>query len=521
LIVSHANGLVQSMMETYPWWTEKQRKLAEEVRRFADENLPRGEEVAWTREFPVDLIKEVAKRGWFGTPIPEKYGGTDTGLTGCCIVAEELARACWALAGAYSVTMLSSVEPLLKFGNEEQRQRWLPQIAKGKLSAICITEPSTGSDAAGIETTATREGDFYVMNGKKRFITNAGVADIHFVYAKTSDRAEDKAKHTHLSAFIAEKGMKGFTVERINELGGWAGLPNGYLSFDDVKVPVENRIGAEGDGWKVLVGGLNFERCLFAAGMLGPMREAIRYAVGHAQRRLQFGEPAIEFEVNQFKIADMLARLRTARLLTYYSVYLLDSNVDAAIETTAAKLYNSEAYELLVSDAQQVMGADGWTKFYPVETFMRDARVNQLATGTSEVMRMVIFRLGMQAMADELKMPHRHIHPKLGVPVSTTKPEVVKEVDEKTLLGVLAEDYRVNPGLYMSRNHIKDRLSDVSEDQLNQLLTALENKGLVKLYKDRRGTIALAKSTYKGLKQARPPEYYQWYPQWMRKDQLF
>jgi len=510
------------MMETYPWWTEKQKKLAEEVRKFADDNLSRGEEIAWTKEFPIDLVKEVAKRGWFGVPIPEKYGGMETGLTGCCIVAEELARTCWAIAGSYSATILSSVEQLLKFGNEEQRQRWLPKVAMGKkLGAICITEPSIGSDAAGIESAAILEGDAYLLNGKKRFITNAGVADIYCVYAKTSERDEDKAKHTQLSAFILEKGMKGFTVEKINELGGWVGLPTGYLNFDDVKVPVANRIGAEGDGWKILVDGLNFERSLFAAGMLGAMREAIKYAVGHAQRRIQFGEPAIEFEANQFKIADMLARLRTARLLTYYSLYVIDSSMDAIMDATLAKLFTSEAYEQLVADAQQVMGGDGWTKFYPVETFMRDARVNQLGVGTSEVMRMILYRHGLRAMADELKMPHRHIHPKLGVPVSTTKPQVVKEVNEKTLLEVLAEDYKVNPGLYMSRNHIKERLANVSDDQLNQLLASLESKRLVKLYKDKRGNIALAKATYKGLKQAKPPEYYQWYPEWIEKDLLF
>jgi len=509
------------MMETYPWWTEKQKKLAEEAKRFADENLPKGEEVAWTQEFPADLIKEVAKRGWFGAPIPEKYGGTETGVTGCCIVAEELARVCSALTGAYSVTMFAGVEQLLKFGDEEQRKRWLPQVARGKLGAICITEPSIGSDAAGIETTAIREGDIYVMNGKKRFITNAGIADIYCVYAKTSERPEDKAKYAHLSAFIVEKGMKGFTVEKINELGGWLGLPNGYLSFDGVEVPMENRVGAEGDGWKVVVDGLNFERNLFAAGMLGPMREAIKYAVGHAQRRLQFGEPTIEFQVNQFKIADMLAQLRTARLLTYYAAYLMDLKVDAVMEATLAKLYASEAYERLVIDAQQVMGGDGWTRFYPLETFMRDAKVNQLGAGTSEVMRMVLYRQGLRTMADELKMPHRYIHPKLGVPVSTPKPEVLKEVDEKTLLMVLAEDYRVNPGLYMSRNDMKERLAGVSDEQLNQLLTALETQGLVKLYKDRRGNITLAKATYKGLKQAKPPEFYQWYPEWINKDLLF
>ena len=509
------------MMKTYHWWDEKQKKLAEEARNFADENLPRGEEIAWTREFPADLLKAVADKGWFGAPIPEAYGGINTGVTGSCIVAEELSRVCSALAGSYSVTMFGGVEQLIKFGTEEQRKRWLPQIVKGKLAAICITEPSIGSDAAGIETTAKLEGNEYVLNGKKRFVTNAGVADIYCVYAKTSDRPEDRAKYRHLSAFIVEKGMPGFTVERINELGGWIGLPNGYLSFDNVRVPVESRIGAEGDGWKVLVDGLNFERNLFAAGMVGPMREAIRYAVCHARRRLQFRRPTIELEVNQFKIADMFAKLQTARLLTYYSAYLMDMRMDVVLAATSAKLYASEAYERLLIDAQQVMGGDGWTRFYPLETFVRDAKVNQIGAGTSEVMRMVLFRQGLRTMKDELKMPHRQMHPKLNIPVSTTNPTVITEINEKSLLEMLAEDYRVNPGLFMSKDDMKEKLAGVGDEQLDKLLTSLEAEGFVKLYKDRRGNIALAKATYKGLKEAKPLEYYQWFPQWMNKDLLF
>lgn len=505
----------------YPWWNEKQRKLAEEVKTFADQNLSKGEEIVWTKEFPAGLLKEVAVKGWFGAPIPAAYGGTETGTTGCCIIAEELSRICAALTAAYSVTMFGGTEQILHFGSEEQKQRWLPQIAKGKLGAICITEPSIGSDAGGIETTAVREGDVYVMNGKKRFISSAGTADIYCVYAKTSERPEDRAKYAHLSAFMVEKGAKGFTVEKINELGGWVGLPNGCLDFDEVTVPIANRLGAEGEGWKVVVDGLNFERNLFAAGMLGPMREAIKYAVGHAQRRIQFGEPTIEFEVNQFKIADILAQLKTARLLTYYAAYLMDMKVDVAAEASLAKLYASEAYERLMTEAQQVMGGDGWTQFYPLETFRRDAKVNQLGAGTSEVMRMVLYRQGIRAMAEDLKMPHRHIHPKLGVPISTTKPAVMKEANETTLLEVLAEDYRVNPGLYMSRADMKEHFAGINDDQLNQLLVALEAKALVKLYKDRKGNIALAKATFKGLKQAKPLTYYQWYPDWVDKSLLF
>ncbi|MGQ9506435.1 MAG: acyl-CoA dehydrogenase family protein [Candidatus Bathycorpusculaceae bacterium] len=508
-------------MESFPWWNEKQKRLMEEAKAFAEENLSRGEEVSWTREFPKDLLEEVAKRGWFGALIPEKYGGTESGVTGCCIVAEQLGRVCSALTGAYSVTMFGGTEQILKFGTEEQKRRWLPKVAKGMLGAICITEPGVGSDAASIETTAQKDNGEYVLNGKKRFITNAGVAGIYLVYAKTSDRPEDKARYKHLSAFIVEKGTKGFTVERINELGGWVGLPNGYLDFDEARIPVENRIGQEGDGWKVLVEGLNFERTLFAASMLGPMKEALRYAVNHAQRRIQFGRPTIDWEVIQFKIADIIAKFMISRLTVYHSAHLMDSNADAVLEATLAKLYTPEAYEKILIEASQVMGGDGWTRFYPIENFLRDAKVNNIGAGTSEVMRMVIFRQGLKTLARELKMPVRVMHKKLKVPISTSKPTVLKENSEENMLSVLAENYQVNPGLFISREDIKARFANMTDEELDKLLISLEGKGFAKLYKDEKGIIQLTKATYLGLKKAKPREYYQWFPEWIDKDLLF
>lgn len=504
-------------MEAFPWWDETQKRLARETKDFADKNLSKGEEVAWTKEFPSTLLKMVAEKGWFGALISKKYEGIEVGVTGCCIIAEELSRVCAALAVSYSVTMFGGVEQLIKFGNEEQKSMWLPKIAKGMFGGICITEPGVGSDAAGIETTARLEGDHYVLNGKKRFITNAGIADIYCVYVKTSDRREDRAKYRHLSAFILEKDTPGLSLERVNELGGWVGLPNGYLDFDEAKVPVTSRLGVEGDGWKVLVDGLNFERNLFASGMLGPMREAIRYAVGHSQRRIQFKQPTVDSQINQFKIADMFARLQIARLLVYHSAHLMDLEADVVVDATNAKLYASEAYERQMIDAIQVMGGDGWTRFYPVEAFMRDAKVNQLGAGTSEVMRMVLFRQGMRAVTEELKMPHRHLHPKLGIPISTTTPTSINEINEKSVLETLAKDYRVNPGLYMNRRDIKEIFIDVTDEKLDSVLVALEGKGLVRLYRDRKGRINLVKASYRGLKQAKPLEYYQWYPEWAKK----
>jgi alkylation response protein AidB-like acyl-CoA dehydrogenase len=509
-------------MEPFSWWNEKQKKLMADAKTFAEANLPRGEEVFWTKKFPFDLLRQVARKGWFGAVIPEQYGGMNAGVTGVAIVAEELSRIGSALGEAYSVSMFGGVEQLLAFGTEDQKKKWLPKIAKGEIvGAVCITEPFVGSDAAGIESTARREDGDYLLNGKKRFITNAGLADIYVVYAKSSEKPEDKSKYQHLTAFLVEKGTGGFSVEKINELSGWFGLPNGFLDFDEVRVPAANTIGKEGDGWKVMMAGLNFERTVYSAGMLGPIRESIRYASAYAQRRMQFGKPTADLQTNQFKIADMFAGLYTSRLLVYHAAHLLDEHKDAMVEAATAKLFTSEMYEKLISDAIQVMGGDGWTRFYPVESYLRDAKVNQIGAGTNDIMKLVIFRGGLKALGKDLKMPRRRLHEKLGVPISTAEPLPKLETSEENMLKALAEDYQVNPGLFMSREDLKERLTDSDDGRLDKLLTSLEEKSLVRLYRDQRGAITLAKATYKGLRKAGPLENYKWYPDWLSKEFIF
>jgi alkylation response protein AidB-like acyl-CoA dehydrogenase len=509
-------------MEPFSWWSEKQRTLMGEAKAFADQCLPSGEEVFWTKEFPHELLKEVARKGWFGVVIPPEYGGMGAGVTGASIVTEELSRVCSALSEAYAVSMFGGVEQFLTFGTEEQKRRWLPRIARGDaIGAVCITEPFVGSDAAGVETTAKREGDTYFLNGKKRFITNAGLADIYVVYARTSEKPEDKVKYQHLTAFLVEKNTPGFSLERINELPGWFGLPNGFLDFDNVRVPAENCIGPEGGGWKVMMAGLNFERVVFSAGMLGPMRESIRYAVAYTQRRVQFDKPTIDIPSNQSKVAEMLSGLYTSRLLVYHAAYLLDQHQDAMVEAATAKMFTSDTFERLISDAVQVMGGDGWTRFYPVESYLRDAKVNQIGAGTNQIMRLVILRGGLKAMGKDLKMPQRRIHRKLGVPSSAVEPLPKMEPSEDSVVKVLAEDYIVNPGLYMAREDLRERLKETSEEKVDEILKGLETKGLVKLYRDHRKTITLAKATYDGLRKAGPLEKYKWYPDWLNREMIF
>ncbi|MGB8779968.1 MAG: acyl-CoA dehydrogenase family protein, partial [Candidatus Bathyarchaeia archaeon] len=245
------------------------------------------------------------------------------------------------------------------------------------------------------------------------------------------------------------------------------------------------------------------------------------HAVAYTQRRMQFDKPTIDIPSNQSKVAEMLSGLYTSRLLVYHAAYLLDQHKEAMVEAATAKMFTSDTFEKLISNAVQVMGGDGWTRFYPVESYLRDAKVNQIGAGTNEIMRLVIFRGGLKAMGKDLKMPRRRIHGKLGVPVSTVEPLPRMEPSEDGVMRVLAEDYMVNPGLYMAREDLKERLTETSDEKFDEILKKLETKGLAKLYRDQRKTIALAKATYDGLRAAGPLEKYKWFPDWLSKELIF
>jgi hypothetical protein len=242
--------------------------------------------------------------------------------------------------------------------------------------------------------------------------------------------------------------------------------------------------------------------------------------VPYAQRRVQFGRPTIDLVNNQFKVADLIIKVKIARVMTYYTAYLWDLGWDITMESNVAKVFNCEGAMQASLDAIQVMGGDGVTPFYPLSALMNVSKVENIAGGTMEACRLVIYRTGLRQMADEFKMPRRVIHGELGVPVpAASLPEKQKSIDEESLLKLLAEDYRVNPGLYMSREDIKEYY-DVDDTRLDELFLSLEKNGLVKLYRDKKG-IVLSKATYDGLKKANPPEYYRWFPSWVREDNVF
>jgi alkylation response protein AidB-like acyl-CoA dehydrogenase len=506
-------------MEVFPWWTEEQKKFELEMKAFAEEVMPRDMETRWQREFPWDIFEKIGEKKYTGVGIPKEYGGWGLGATGACIAAEALNR----MSGTGRVfvgNMLGGLRQIVEFGTEEQKKRFLPRIAAGEIGAIVITEPFAGTDAAAIETTARREGDVYLLNGKKRYIVSAGLANRYMVYARTSENPADRQSYKHLTGFIVEKGTKGFAVEKINEIIGFENIQNGVLNFNEVAVPIENRIGEEGEGWRVMTTGLNFERTLICAQTLGWARELLRNVVPYAQRRVQFGRPTIDLVNNQFKIADLMMEVNIARLLTFYTAYLWDLGWDITMESNVAKVFNCEGVMKAALDAIQVMGGDGVTPFYPLAAIMNVAKVENIAGGTMEACRLVIYRTGLRQMAEDFKMPHRVIHEGLKVPIhASVAPKKQNSINDEGLLKVLAEDYRVNPGLYMSFVDIKEHF-EVEEAKINEVLLSLEKKGFARLYRDRKG-IALVKATYEGLKEAYPFEYYRWYPSWVKKENIF
>lgn len=509
-------------MEKYPWWSEEQAKLSEDAKKFVDEVLiPIGERNVLKNKFSWEAMKLMAEQGWFGALVPNKYGGhaEEWGVTGAAIINEEVARA--GLAGPLGTTMFGSATQLVHNGNEEQKQKWLPPMIRGDLlGCITMTEPYAGSDIAAIESTAVRDGDYYVINGKKRFQTTAAAADLYMCYFLTSDKPEDRAAYKHLSAIAVEKGTPGFHVEKVNDMIGMNGNYNGNLTFDNARVPVFNRLGEEGDGWKILVGGLNVERILNAAPIIGSMRECIRYTGQHLERRLQFGRTTGDITTNQFKLSDMISRLYLTRLLVYYAAHCADLGQNIPIEAAVSKLFAADWIMEMATEAVQCMGGNGTLKIYPVERIMRDAKLAQIAAGTSEVLKLLIYRQGLRQMKPDLKVPQRVMDPELNVPLPVGKPLPKTTVTGETdILNVLAENYRVNPGLHMTLEDIKEWL-EISDDDLVKYLECLETQGDAGLHRTRKG-IALARVTLTGLQKAHPPEYYRYIPDWADPNNMF
>jgi alkylation response protein AidB-like acyl-CoA dehydrogenase len=370
--------------------TEEQRQLQSAVRAFAEgEIAPHVSEWDEKSEFPHEVVKKLGEMGLLGVIFPEALGGAGMGYVEYVLAIEELSRVDGSVGIIVAAHNSLCTNHIMLGGNDEQRKRWIPKLASGQwLGAWGLTEPGSGSDAAGARTTAVRKGDCWVLNGSKTFITNGGHANCAVVLAVT-----DREKGTKgISAFVVEKGTKGFRPGRKENKLGLRASDTSELIFEDCEIPVENLIGKEGDGFKDAMRVLDGGRISIAALSLGMARGAFDAAMKYAQERRQFGKAISEFQAIQFKLADMATQLDAAWLLTMRAAQMKDAGKKVTMESAMAKLYASEAACRICDEGVQIHGGYGFIKDYPAEKFYRDVRLCPIGEGTSEIQRMVIAR---------------------------------------------------------------------------------------------------------------------------------
>jgi alkylation response protein AidB-like acyl-CoA dehydrogenase len=372
--------------------TTEQRELRDLVRTLARERIaPRAAEIDESHEFPWDVVELYRENDIFGLFFEERYGGLGTGTLLALIAIEEVSKVCATSGLILAVQELGSLGIKLA-GSEEQRERWLPRLAGGEwLCAYALTESGSGSDSAAMRTTARLDGDAYVLNGSKRFITNAGVAQLYTVFAKT----DPDAGHAGISAFVVEADTPGFEVARLEPKMGISGSTTGELTFDDVRIPRANLLGSEGEGFKIAMRILDRSRPGVAAQALGIAQGATDYALEYAKSRETMGRPIVQHQLIQAKLADMETECESARGLLYRFGEMADEGVDGPELTKAsamAKLKCGDVAMYCSTEAVQILGGYGYIKEYPVERFMRDAKITQIYEGTQEIQRLVIAR---------------------------------------------------------------------------------------------------------------------------------
>jgi alkylation response protein AidB-like acyl-CoA dehydrogenase len=371
-----------------PHLTEELVELRGLVRRIATEQVaPRAAEIDAADEYPWDLRRLLGEHDILALPFPVEYGGTGTGTLMLQIAVEELAKASAAVALILMVQELGTL-PIQLFGSEEQKQRWLPPCASGEWSpAFCLSEPDAGSDPSAMRTTAVRDGDEWVLNGTKNWITNATVADFYVIFAVTDPGARRS------TAFIVEKDRPGFSIPRLEHKLGIHGSPTGAPVLEDVRVPDANRIGEVGKGLSVALATLERTRLGAAAQAVGIAQGAIDYATAYAKERVAFGKPIIELQATQFKLADMETRTAAARELLHRACRMADDgDRELGKYSSMAKLFASDTAMAVTVEAVQILGGYGYVSEYPVERMMRDAKITQIYEGTNEIQRVVIAR---------------------------------------------------------------------------------------------------------------------------------
>lgn len=375
--------------------TAEHDELRAMVRELAEERIaPRAAEIDEKAEFPWDLKELLAQQDLLGTCFEERHGGTSLDTIAQSIVAEEIARAD-ATTSLIPIVQKLGALPIILAGSEEQKDRYFPRLASGEwLIAFGLTEAASGSDVASNRMRAVREGDCYVLNGSKRFITHGSVANVLTVFALTDPEAGGRKG---MSAFIVEADTPGFAAPRVEHKMGIRGSPTAELTFDDVRVPIENRLGEEGDGFKIAMATLDRSRLGIAAQAVGIGQGALDAAVAYAADRQQFGQRVVDFQGIQWMLADMATAVEAARQLTYAAAARVDANAaDLPYWTSSAKLVAGDAAMRVTTDAVQVLGGYGYISEYPVERMMRDAKITQLYEGTQQIQRLIVARQLLQ-----------------------------------------------------------------------------------------------------------------------------
>ncbi len=370
--------------------TEEQQDIRQCVREFAESVIaPRSAEIDETAKFPFDIYKEMVESGLVGLPYPEEYGGGNADPVTEAILVEELSRVDLSCALACLVNTLGS-KPILLGGTEEQKQKYISRITSGEsMCAFGLTEAGAGSDFMGIKTRAVKQGDKYIINGTKLFISHGNISDICTVFAKTSPEPGLKS----LSCFIVEKGFPGFKVGKTEHKLGIRGSETAELIFEDMEVPAENLLSNEGSGWKLAMNTLDTSRPGVGAQGVGVAQGALDFAFKYARERVQFNQPIGDFEAVQNMLVNMAIKVEAARLLVYKAATLVSQNDKAkSMYAALSKCYGGDIAMEVTNDAVQVLGGYGFTKEFPVERMMRDAKITQIYEGTNQVQRMVISR---------------------------------------------------------------------------------------------------------------------------------
>ncbi len=368
-------------------FTDEQQEIFAAVREICEEELkPKAAEVDQRGEYPWDNINMLAELDLFGVPVSEQYGGLGLGILDWAVTCELLSAACTTTGAVYAAHLLAEY-PIMEFGTEEQKEKYLRPLARGeKIGAFGLTEPGAGSDAASVRTRAELDGDHYVLNGTKVFITNGGDAEIYVIIANVAPEKGARG----LTAFIVEKGTEGFSFGKDEEKMAYPALSNRELIFQDALVPKENLLGRERRGFRVAMTTLGAGRVGMAIGAVGLAQAAYDAAVAYAPTREQFGQPISEFQAIQFMLADMATSIEAARWLTYSAAWRRDQGMEFEKEAAMAKVFASEMCVEVCNKAVQIHGGYGYTKDYPVERYYREAKLFDIVEGTSEIQRLVI-----------------------------------------------------------------------------------------------------------------------------------